>query len=397
MGSMLLLPNLGNVAFGSGKEQWGFTLTRFANMYASKFKKETSFLMEKFWGDNFFDAKNKKWTKDSLVVGGKPLERAFVSFIMAPIIRVARACMEGDGESVQPVLKSIGIKIAGEEMNLLGKHLLKLVMSRWINAAETILEMMVLHLPSPKVAQKYRAPYLYEGPIDDPCGKAISECDPKGPLMMYVSKMVPTTDKSRFFAFGRVFSGTISTGLKVRIMGPNYKPGCKDDLYEKSIQRTVLMMGRTIEPIADVPCGNTVGLVGVDQYLLKTGTISDNVCAHTIRNMKYSVSPVVRVAVKPKNAADLPKLVDGLKKLSKSDPLVICSTSESGEHIIAGCGELHIEICLNDLKNEFTNIELITTDPIVTYCETVTEESSQINMAKSPNKHNRLYMKAEPL
>lgn len=82
--------------------------------------------------------------------------------------------------------------------------------------------------------------------------------------MMYVSKMVPTTDKSRFFAFGRVFSGTISTGQKVRIMGPNYKPGCKDDLHEKSVQRTVLMMGRTVEPIPDVPCGNTVGLVGVD-------------------------------------------------------------------------------------------------------------------------------------
>lgn len=274
------------------------------------------------------------------------------------------------------ILNSIGLKLTNDERQLIGKHLLKLVMSKWINAAETVLEMMVLHLPSPKMAQKYRAPYLYEGPIDDECGVGISNCDPKGPLMMYVSKMVPTTDKSRFFAFGRVFSGTISTGLKCRIMGPNYRPGHKDDLYEKNIQRTVLMMGRTVEPIPDVPCGNTVGLVGVDQYLLKTGTISDSPVAHTIRNMKYSVSPVVRVAVKPKNAADLPKLVDGLKKLSKSDPLVQCSTSESGEHIIAGCGELHIEICLNDLQNEFTNIELVTTDPIVTYCETVTEESS---------------------
>lgn len=294
---------------------------------------------------------------------------------MDPIIKLARSCMEGDAEMMDKILTSINVKISNEERQLVGKHLLKLVMARWINAAETVLEMMVLHLPSPKVAQKYRAPYLYEGPVDDLCCRAIAECNPKGPLMMYVSKMVPTTDKSRFFAFGRVFSGTISTGQKVRIMGPNYKPGCKDDLYEKSIQRTVLMMGRTVEPIPDVPCGNTVGLVGVDQYLLKTGTISDEVTAHTIRNMKYSVSPVVRVAVKPKNAADLPKLVEGLKKLSKSDPLVQCTTSESGEHIIAGCGELHIEICLNDLENEFTNIELIKTDPIVTYCETVTEES----------------------
>jgi len=88
---------------------------------------------------------------------------------------------------------------------------------------------------------------------------------------------------------------------------------------------------------------------------MKTGSISDHPDAHTIRSMKYSVSPVVRVAVRPKHAADLPKLVDGLKKLSKSDPLVVCTTDEAtGEHVIAGCGELHVEICLNDLANEFS-------------------------------------------
>jgi elongation factor 2 len=176
------------------------------------------------------------------------------------------------------------------------------------------------------------------------------DCNPKGPLIMYVSKMVPTTDRGRFFAFGRVFSGTIATGQKVRIMGANYKPGKKEDLFEKTIQRTVLMMGRTVEYIADVPCGNTVGLVGVDQYLMKTGTISDHPDAHCLRNMKYSVSPVVRVAVQAKNPGDLPKLVEGMKKLSKSDPLVVCTIEESGQHVIAGCGELHVEICLKDLE-----------------------------------------------
>jgi elongation factor 2 len=90
------------------------------------------------------------------------------------------------------------------------------------------------------------------------------------------------------------------------------------------------MMGRTVEYIPDVPCGNTVGLVGVDQYLMKTGTLSDHPDAHTIRSMRYSVSPVVRVAVQPKNPGDLPKLIEGLKKLSKSDPLVLCTTEESG-------------------------------------------------------------------
>lgn len=99
-------------------------------------------------------------------------------------------------------------------------------------------------------------------------------------------------------------------------------------------------MGRTAESIADVPCGNTVALSGIDQYLIKTGTIGsiDHPETHPIRPMRYSVSPVVRVAVKPKNPADLPKLVDGIKKLSKSDPLVVCTLEETGENVIAGCG-----------------------------------------------------------
>merc|ERR1719162_2016250 len=148
---------------------------------------------------------------------------------------------------------------------------------------------------------------------------------------MFVSKMIPTNDKGRFYAFGRVFSGTVATGQKVRIQGPHYKVGGKDDLHIKNIQRTVLMMGRSTEQIPDVPCGNTVALVGVDQYLLKSGTITTIDSAHNIVQMKYSVSPVVKVAVKPKDGKDLPKLVEGLKKLSKSDPLVVCTTEESGE------------------------------------------------------------------
>jgi len=212
-----------------------------------------------------------------------------------------------------------------------------------------------------------------------------------------VSKMVPTSDKGRFYAFGRVFSGTIATGQKVRIQGPYYTPGKKDDLNVKSIQRTVLMMGRMTEQIRDVPCGNTVALVGVDQYLVKSGTLTTLENAHNIKAMKYSVSPVVKVAVKAKNGKDLPKLVEGLKKLAKSDPLVICTTEESGEHVIAGCGELHVEICLKDLKEEYAQCDFSVSDPVVSYRETVQQESTVMGLSKSPNKHNRLYMKAEPL
>jgi len=192
------------------------------------------------------------------------------------------------------------------------------------------------------------------------------------------------------------FQEELKTLKKIKIMGPNYKLGKNEDVYEKNIQRVVLMMGRKSEDVLDVPCGNTCALVGIDACIVKQGTVSDHAQSCTIRSMKYSVSPVVRIAVSPKNPADLPKLVDGLKKMAKSDPLVQVITTET-EHIIAGCGELHLEICLKDLVDDYTNIEINKSDPVVPYKETVTSQSSQTCLAKSPNKHNKLFMVAEPL
>merc|ERR1719380_317825 len=295
------------------------------------------------------------------------------------------------------MMTSLGITLKGDERNLLGKPLMKSSMQIWINAADTLLNMIVSKLPSPRQAQKYRVENLYEGPMDDAAAAAIRACDPAGPVMMYVSKMVPTSDKGRFYAFGRVFSGTIATGQKVRIQGPHYHVGSKEDLNTKNIQRTVLMMGRATEQIADVPCGNTVALVGIDAYLLKSGTITTLESAHNIADMKYSVSPVVKVAVRPKDGKDLPKLVEGLKKLSKSDPLVVCTTEETGEHVIAGCGELHVEICLKDLRDEYAQCDFVMSDPVVSYRETVAGTSTQTCLAKSPNKHNRIYLVADKM
>merc|ERR1719321_129590 len=218
---------------------------------------------------------------------------------------------------------------------------------------DALLDMIVEHLPSPATAQRYRCEILYSGDLEDKICDAIRACDKTGDLSMYVSKMVPTSEKGRFIAFGRVFSGTVSTGQQVRIYGPDYEPGKKRDLYCKKIQRTLLMMGRYVEQLVDCPCGNMCGLVGIDQYLLKSGTITTNEEASPFNTMKFSVSAVVRVAVEPKSAQDLPKLVEGLKRLSKSDPLVKIYTNKTGEHIIAGAGELHLEICLKDLQEEY--------------------------------------------
>jgi len=401
MGIVRVDVNNGSVGFGSGLHGWAFTLKQFAEMYASKFGVDIDKMMKKLWGESFFNAKTKKWSKTK-EEGNK---RSFVMYVLDPIYMVFDAIMNfkkdataklltklttADGKAVKDILKA-------DELELEGKPLMKCVMRNWLPAGDAMFQMICIHLPSPVTAQKYRAELLYEGPNDDAACMGIKNCDTNAPLMMYISKMVPTSDKGRFYAFGRVFSGKCATGQKVRIMGPNYVVGQKVDLYEKSIQRTILMMGGKVEAIEDVPAGNICGLVGVDQFLVKTGTITTMKEAHNMKVMKFSVSPVVRVAVEPKNPADLPKLVEGLKRLAKSDPMVQCIIEESGEHIIAGAGELHLEICLKDLEEDHAGIPLKKSDPVVSYRESVSEESDQMCLSKSPNKHNRIFMKAVPM
>merc|ERR1711977_207795 len=272
MGIVRVDPVNASVGFGSGLHGWAFTLKQFAEMYASKFGVDVDKLMKKLWGENFFNAKTKKWSKTK----SEDNVRSFCMYVLDPIYKIFDVIMNFKKDETDKLLDKLDIKkkMKHEDLQLEGKPLMKVVMRTWLPAGDTMFQMIVIHLPSPVTAQKYRAEMLYEGPLDDECAVAMKNCDPNGHLMMYISKMVPTSDKGRFYAFGRVFSGKIATGLKCRIMGPNFTPGKKEDLYEKSIQRTILMMGRYIEAIEDVPCGNICGLVGVDQFLVKTGTIT---------------------------------------------------------------------------------------------------------------------------
>merc|ERR1719273_901125 len=368
-------------------------------------------MMNKLWGNWCWHPKLQKWVRHDPVNNpyskeGKPinLTRGFCQFIIQPMVTLTDAIMQEKPDIYWPIINALRLNLSNEEQDLVSKPLLKVVMRRWIPAGDALLDMIVNFLPSPVVAQAYRCGILYSGEQTDAICDSIRKCDKNAELSMYISKMVPTAEKGRFIAFGRVFSGTVATGQQVRIYGPDYEPGKKRDLYCKKIQRTLLMMGRYVEQLADCPCGNLVGLVGVDQYILKTGTVTTDEEALPFVTMKFSVSAVVQVAVEPKSAQDLPKLVEGLKRLSKSDPLVQCSTAKTGEHIIAGAGELHLEICLKDLKEQYMKgAGINVSEPVVSYAETVQARTGTdgghpaMCVSKSPNKHNRLYMYAEPL
>lgn len=397
-------PDKGSVVFAAAAQAWGFTLDSFAAKYAGKVK-SVQRLAEMIWGEHFYDDATGQWSSSSVSPSGKPLERGFNKFVLQPI---AVALEKGRTVQVPEELASFAeaklkVHMTSDEVQQLNaldqKHRIKSFMSKWLPLDAALLESIAVHLPSPVQASIYRAEYLYTGP-DDATLQSMKACNPTGPLVVYISKMVPDegSHSSRFFAFGRVFSGTASCGQKVDVIDGNTGSRASD----KAIQRVLMAQGKSFVSIGSVCAGNTVMLVGVDQYLTKNGTVvASGTHSFPLRPMTFSVSAVVRAAVQTSNPADLPKLLEALRRLGKSDQLLTIQHTTSGEHIVAAAGELHLEIALHDLRDFLKDAgavpeSLKVSDPAVPYLETVVSSGAQV-LSKSGNKLNRIFMKAESL
>lgn len=392
-------PILGNVAFASGKQGWAFTLHQFATILAEKTKVSKDKYLNRLWGESYYSSENKKWLSYEQSRSIEDSKRGFNQFILQPLYQILNACAELNMDEVQKLLSKIDIKLSADKLDasvLDSKTITSNIMKRWLPAGEAMLHLIVLHLPSPVQAQAYRIKYLYEGPQDDQVACSMKSCDPNGDVMIYISKKIPSQDGSRFLCFGRIFSGTIVSGTNVRILGPNYRPGSTSDLQIKNVTNVGVMIGDRCISVHSVPAGNVVALSGVDRCLLKTATITTSPDAHNFRVMKFSVSPVVRVAVDVQDPTDHAKLVEGIKKLVQADSLVQV-LNENGQHVLACAGELHLEICLTDLEKTHARCPLKVATPIVTYRETITAESRQVAFTKTTNKHNKFFMRAVPL
>jgi elongation factor 2 len=246
-----------------------------------------------------------------------------------------------------------------------------------------VLNMAVKHMPSPVEAQKYRIPKLWHGDLESEEGKSLLACDPKGPLFFVITKVVVDPQAGEISA-GRLFSGTISRGLPVHLNM------AKRDLR---VQQVFIYNGAKREIVDNVPPGNIIGVAGLKAAPGETVTLT---ATEPFEKLSHIFEPVVTKAVEATKPSDLPRLIEVLKIVQKEDPsIVIELNEETGEHLMHGMGELHLEIIENRIRSE-KHIEIKTSNPIVVYRETITKPSEEA-MGKSPNKHNQLFFKVIPV
>jgi elongation factor 2 len=250
--------------------------------------------------------------------------------------------------------------------------------------ADAVLGMVVKHHPPPHVAQKYRIPKIWHGDLDSDIGKALLECKDDGPTIMMVVNMV--LDKAAGpVAIGRLFSGTIKDGQTINII---------DAKREGRIQSVNFFMGNQREQVGELGAGNIPALMGLTEARAGN-TLSTIKDIKMFEGVKYISEPVVQVAIEPKHPKDLPRLVEVLKQLTIEDPnLVVKIDEESGETIIAGMGVLHLDIATHRIQD--SKVDIVTSEPLINYRETVKGGCAPI-MAKSPNRHNKIFLMVEPL
>ncbi|HTZ42144.1 MAG TPA: elongation factor EF-2 [Candidatus Omnitrophota bacterium] len=256
----------------------------------------------------------------------------------------------------------------------------------WKNAPlyEVLLDMVVKHLPNPLEAQKYRIPKIWRGDLDSEFGKNLLHCNPEGKPAFVITRIVIDQRSGKEISAGRLFSGTLKNGMEVHLNLAN---------KEQKIQQLLVYNGIKPEQIDSIGPGNVLAISGITGEAGETVTLQPET---PFEELKHIFEPVVTKSIEVKKLMDLPKLIEILKQVAKEDPSVKVEINEqTGESLISGMGELHLEIIENRIRTE-KGLEVKTSSPIVVYRETVNKESKETE-GRSPNKHNSFFIKVEPL
>lgn len=395
-------PEKGNVAFGCSSMGWVFTLPSFARMYAESYPNaefDSHEFSRRLWGDIFFNPRSRKFTRKAQE---EKARRSFVHFVMEPIYKLYSHTISESPDDLKRTLAELGISLKPSQLKANAKDLLQMVCAQFFGPASGFVDMIVQHVPSPKAGAKRMLENFYTGPQDTRTADSMMICDAEGPLVVHVTKLFNTPDARGFHSFGRVMSGTARPGDKVRVLGEGYSVDDEEDMVTATIEDVWIAESRYNVPVSGVPAGNFVLLGGVDNSIVKSATIvapqlPEDEEAYIFQPITHFFESVFKVAVEPINPSELPKMLDGLRKINKSYPLITTKVEESGEHVVLGTGELYMDCVLHDLRRLYAQMEIKVSDPVTRFCETCIDQSAIKCYALTPNKKNKLTLVAEPL
>ncbi|MBS3060576.1 MAG: elongation factor EF-2 [DPANN group archaeon] len=253
-----------------------------------------------------------------------------------------------------------------------------------IPAYQVILDMAAQHLPNPVTAQAYRIPHIWHGDKESDIGKSMLNCDKDGKPALIVTK-ITTDPQAGEIALARLFSGKISRGTKLELLNSK---------STGTVQQLAIYMSDQRIAIEDAVAGNIVAISGLRNAT--SGETASTETIETFESIKHYSEPVITKSIEAKSPKDLPKLIEALRQIAKQDPTVsVQINEETGEHLLSGQGELHLEIIEYMIRND-KKVDIETGPPIIVYRETVNAKSQEVE-GKSANKHNKFYLTAEPL
>eukprot|EP00939_MAST-03C_sp_MAST-3C-sp1_P001799 g1799.t1 len=395
-------PLLGNVCFASGSEMWSFTLESMARVYARRCPGVNArAFARRLWGDVYYDPANRKFKKSPHSGSAK---RTFVEFCLEPLYKLYAQTVGEESVTLASTLAQLGIKLKAKELYMDSKPLLRLVLQRFFGCDRTtgFVDMIAKHVPSPLDGNARKVDGFYRGDPNSKIAQSMKACDANGSLMINVVKSYSTANAQDFVVLGRIMSGAVRAGQAIRVLGESYSLDDDEDMVKSTVRSVAMGQGRLRTDVSQLNAGNWCLLEGVDASIVKTATIADTDdlsvnSASIFAPLVFDTVSTVKVAVEPLKPSELPKMLEGLRKVNKSYPLVRTRVEESGEHVVLGTGELYMDCVLHDLRRMYSEVEIKVADPVVAFCETVVETSSVKCFAETPNKRNQLSMIAEPL
>lgn len=443
----VLSPERGNVCFASSKHGWSFTLESFTTLYCHRYSEsnpskgraatntgkkvsvDPADFALRLWGNWYFHEDSSTIKKERSKSGSSA--RTFVHYVLKPLYKIYSHVLADERDALHSMLKARKVKVDKSLLQGNPSEVLRAVFKELLGFSSSITSMIARAIPSPREGNAAKVAALYTGPTQSYVAEKMRACDGDAacPFVAHVTKVFFHYEEREFYALARVYSGSVKRDQAVQVLGDNYSADSPEDATAATVTGVGTGIGEHVVDMESFPAcgvaGNLLLLKGVHGSIIKGATLysagteapsalsrgrrsrfdddeedgeePSDIGITIFKNPNYTTRSVMSVAIEPLKPTDLPKMVDGLRSLSKVSPSIYTRVEESGEHVLFGTGETCLDCALHDLRLVYAGMEIKVAQPFCSLRETVVDTSSLQCFASTANGKNRFTGTAEPL